>query len=136
MRDKNTVARDTLRMLKAEILREQVKVDDPDDPQTEVDEMGIVMRAVKTRRDAAADYEKGGRPELAASELAEVEVLSAYLPKALSDDAAREALRAIAAELGLTEKKQMRELMSAALERHRGTLDGKQASRLAAEILS
>lgn len=136
MRDKNVVARETLRMLKAELLREQVKVDDPDDPQTEVDELAVIMRAVKTRRDSAADYQKGGRAELAANELAEVEVLSAYLPKAMDDDAARAALRAIAAELGITEKKQLGQLMKVALERHRGSLDGQRASKLAGEFLS
>ncbi|MCA9575360.1 MAG: GatB/YqeY domain-containing protein [Polyangiales bacterium] len=136
MRDKNDVARDTLRMLKAELLREQVKVDDPNDAQTSVDEMAILLRAVKTRRESATEYERGGRAELAAKELAEVEVLSVYLPKPMDDDEAREALRALSAELGLTEKKQMSQLMKAALERHRGTLDGKQASRLLAQILS
>jgi uncharacterized protein YqeY len=136
MRDKNVVARETLRMLKAELLREQVKVDDPNDPQTEIDEMAIILRAVKTRRDSAADYQKGGRAELAANELAEVEVLNAYLPKAMDDDAARAALRAIAAELGITEKKQMGQLMKVVLERHRGSLDGQRASKLAGEFLS
>lgn len=136
MRDKNVVARETLRMLKAELLREQVKVDDPNDPQTEVDELAVIMRAVKTRRDSAADYQKGGRAELAANELAEVEVLSAYLPKAMDDDAARAALRAIATELGITEKKQLGQLMKVALERHRGSLEGQRASKLAGEFLS
>jgi uncharacterized protein YqeY len=136
MRDKNVVARETLRMLKAELLREQVKVDDPNDPQTEIDEMAIILRAVKTRRDSAADYQKGGRAELAANELAEVEVLNAYLPKAMDDDAARAALRAIAAELGISEKKQLGQLMKVALERHRGSLDGQRASKLAGEFLS
>jgi uncharacterized protein YqeY len=136
MRDKNVVARETLRMLKAELLREQVKVDDPNDPQTEIDEMAIILRAVKTRRDSAADYQKGGRNELAANELAEVEVLNAYLPKAMDDDAARAALRAIAAELGISEKKQLGQLMKVALERHRGSLDGQRASKLAGEFLS
>ena len=136
MRAKNAVARDTLRMLKAELLREQVKVDDANDKQTSVDEMAVLLRAVKTRRESASEYEKGGRPELAANELAEVEVLSVYLPKPMNDDEAREALRALSAELGLTEKKQMSQLMKAALERHRGTLDGRQASRLLGEILS
>ena len=136
MRDKNVVARETLRMLKAELLREQVKVDDPNDPQTEVDELGVVMRAVKTRRDSVADYEKGGRAELAKNELAEIEVLSAYLPKAMSDDEARAALRAIAAELGITQKKQMGQLMKVVQERHRGALEGARASKLAGEFLS
>lgn len=136
MRDKNDVARDTLRMLKAELLREQVKVDDANDAQTSVDEMAVLLRAVKTRRESATEYERGGRAELAAKELAEVEVLSVYLPKPMDDDEAREALRALSTELGLTEKKQMSQLMKAALERHRGTLDGRQASRLLAQILS
>ena len=73
MRDKNDVARDTLRMLKAELLREQVKVDDPNDAQTSVDEMAILLRAVKTRRESATEYERGGRAELAAKELVDSE---------------------------------------------------------------
>ena len=65
MRDRNTDARDALRMLKADLLKEQVRVDDPNDKQSAVDEMGVVLRAVKTRRDSAEEYEKAGRPELA-----------------------------------------------------------------------
>ena len=136
MRDKNTVARDTLRMLKAELQREQVKVDDENDAQTSVDEMAVLLRAVKTRRESATEYEKGGRAELAANELAEVEVLSVYLPKPMDDEQALEALRALSTELGITEKKQMSQLMKVALERHRGTMDGRQASRLLGQILS
>ncbi len=136
MRDKNELARDTLRMLKSELLREQVNVDDASHKQTEVDEMGVVLRAVKTRRESAAEYQKGGRADLAERELAEVAVLEAYLPKALSEDEAKAAIQAIATELGVTEKKQMGQLMGAVRERHRGTIDGKLAAKIAGQLLS
>lgn len=52
---------------------------------TEADEIAVLQREVRTRKDSAEAYTDGGRPELAEKELAEVEMLSKYLPAALSD---------------------------------------------------
>ena len=52
---------------------------------SEADEIAVLQREVRSRRDSAQAYTDGGRPELAAKELAEIEVLSAYLPSMLSD---------------------------------------------------
>ena len=136
MRDKNTVARDALRMLKADLMKEQIRVDDPNDAQKSVDEMGVVLRAVKTRRDSAEEYDKAGRPELAEKEREEIAALEIYLPKAMSEDEAREAITALAQKLGATEKKQMGQLMKAVRETYRGEIDGKLAAKIAGSLLS
>ena len=53
---------------------------------SEAEEIAVVQREVRSRRDSAQAYTDGGRPELAAKELAEIEILSAYLPAGLSDE--------------------------------------------------
>ncbi|MFT3874892.1 MAG: GatB/YqeY domain-containing protein [Propioniciclava sp.] len=52
---------------------------------TEADEIAVLQREVRTRKDSAQAYTDGGRPELAAKELAEAELLGAYLPAALTE---------------------------------------------------
>lgn len=53
---------------------------------TEADEVAVLQREVRTRKDSAQAYTDGNRPELAAKELAEAEVLARYLPAMLGDD--------------------------------------------------
>ncbi len=124
MRAGDTLARDTLRMLKSELTK-------PDAP----DAASVLAKAVKSRAESAEEYERGGRPELAAKERAEIAVLERYLPKRLSDDEALEAVRAIAAEIGASEKKDLGRLMKEVMARHKGAIDGKLASALAAKVL-
>jgi uncharacterized protein YqeY len=124
MRAGDTLARDTLRMLKSELTK-------PDAP----DELTVLTRAVKSRAESAAEYEKGGRPELAEKERAEIAILERYLPKQMSEAEALDAVRAIADEIGATEKKDMGRLMKEVLARHKGVIDGKMANALAGRVL-
>jgi uncharacterized protein YqeY len=124
MRAGDVVTRDTLRMLKAELTK-------PDAP----DAMAVLTKAVKSRAEAADEYERGGRPELAEKERAEIAIIERYLPKKMGEDEALEAVRAIAAEIGASEKKDLGRLMKEVLARHKGVIDGKLASALAAKIL-
>ena len=76
----------TLRMLTAAI--KQIEIDDGvllDDNDAGV--VAVIRKMIKQRRDAIAQYEQGNRPELAAAETREIEVLSVFLPQALSEDA-------------------------------------------------
>jgi uncharacterized protein YqeY len=124
MRSGDTLARDTLRMLKAELTK-------PDAP----DGLTVLTRAVKSRAESAAEYEKGGRPELAEKERAEIAVIERYLPKPMSEAEALEAVKAIAVEIGASEKKDLGRLMKEVLARHKGVIDGKTASSLAGRVL-
>lgn len=131
MRDKNVLTRDTLRMLKTALDREALATGDLD----EAAELKVVAREVKSRKESAAQYDEGGRADLADKERAEIVVLEAYLPKAMNEDEARAALSTIASELGATEMRDMGKVIKAAMARHAGALDGKMASTIAREIL-
>jgi len=102
----------------------------------EKDELAVLTSAVKSRKDSVAEYEKAGRADLADAERAEIEVIQRYLPEQLSEDEAREAIEALAEELGVGEKKQMGQLMKAVMDRYRGRIDGKLASKIAGSVLS
>ena len=97
---------------------------------TDSDEVAVLQREVRSRRDSAQAYSDGNRPELAEKELAEVEVLSAYLPAALSDadlDAlVAEEVAAAEAELGAKPTmKQMGAVIKAVNARAAGRAEGK-----------
>jgi uncharacterized protein YqeY len=122
---RDTVTRDTLRMIKSELL----KLDDPDD-------LEVLTRAVKSRRDSIKSYTEGGRQDLADQEQAEIEVIQRYMPKPLSDDEAREAIAAIVSEVGASTKKDLGKVMKEVRARYPGQIDGKLASTIAGELLS
>ncbi|MFW6077866.1 MAG: GatB/YqeY domain-containing protein [Hyphomicrobiales bacterium] len=95
----------------------------------------ILAKMIKQRRDSAQAYEAGGRPELARSEREEMEIIEEFLPRQLSDDEIREAVRSAVSEVdgGL---KDMGKVMAALKERHAGQMDMSRASALAKEMLS
>jgi hypothetical protein len=124
MLERDEVTRDTLRMVKSELLT----LDKPD-------ELAVLSRAVKSRRDSIKSYVEGGRQDLADKEQAEIEVIERYLPKQLSEAEAREAITAIIEELGLSSKKELGRVMKEIKARHPGQVDGRLASSIAAQLL-
>lgn len=132
MRDKQELTRDTLRMVKADLDRKELDLGRPLDAGETLD---VITRAVKTRRESVEQYDAGGRKDLADKERAEIAIVERYLPKALTEAEAREALKAIVAELGLAGKKDMGKLMKEVSARYRGQIEGKLASTLAGEVL-
>jgi len=124
MLERDVVTRDTLRMVKSELLT----LDKPD-------ELAVLSRAVKSRRDSIKSYVEGGRQDLADKEQAEIEVIERYLPKQLSEDEAREAIAAIVEELGVSTKKELGRVMKEIKARFPGKIDGKRASSIAGELL-
>lgn len=133
MKEGDDVAKQTLRMVRSELTKREIELGHP---LTEADEIAVLSSAVKMRNDAVAEYEKAGRADLAADERAQIDVIQRYLPAQLSEDEARAAIRDLASELGASSKKDMGKLMKALMDRYRGKIDGKLASRLAGEILS
>lgn len=125
MLERDDVTRDTLRMIKSEL----VTLED-------ADELAVLTRAVKSRRDSIKSYLEGGRSDLADKEQAEIEVIQRYLPEPLTDEQAREAIAAIIGELGLTTKKDLGTVMKEIRARYPGQIDGKVASGIAAELLA
>ena len=122
---RDEVTRDTLRMIKSELLT----LDNPD-------EIAVLTRAVKSRRDSIQSYVEGGRQYLADKEQAEIEVIQRYLPKPLSEDEARDAVAAIIEEVGAETKKDLGKVMKEVRARFPGQIDGKLASSIAGQLLS
>ena len=124
MLERDEVTRDTLRMIKSELLT----LDNPD-------ELAVLSRAVKSRRDSIKSYVEGGRQDLADKEQAEIEVIERYLPKQLSEDEAREAIAGIIEELRLSSKKDLGKVMKEVKARYPGQVDGRLASSIAGQLL-
>ena len=99
----------------------------PDDNQTVVE---VLQKMVKQRRESITMYEQGNRPELAAQEQAEVEVIETFLPKQLSEAETTAAIEAIKAELGASGLKDMGRVMAALKDKHGTVLDMSKASAL------
>lgn len=130
--DRSTTS--TLRMLLAELKNERIRRGD------EVDETGfisIVRKMIKQREDSAAQYDQGDRPEQAAREREEAELLAErYLPAGPSEEAVREAVRDYVAEHDLSGMGAMGQVMPAMIERFEGRADNAVVSRIAREVLS
>jgi hypothetical protein len=101
----------------------------------EDDWIAVLQRAVKTRREAIEQYEKGGRRDLADKERAEIAVIEKYLPAAMSPGETEAAVDAVLAELGITARKDLGRAMKEIMARHRGRVDGKAVNALLAARL-
>jgi uncharacterized protein len=88
----------------------------------------VIRKQVKQRQDSIESFEKGGRPELAAKERDEIEILNAYLPKGLSAEELQALVRETIAEMGATSKAQMGAVMKALQAKAAGRADGRALS--------
>lgn len=98
--------------------------------------IAIVRKQVKQREDSASQFESAGRTELAEKERAEIEILSTYLPAALSHEEVIALIEAAIAETGASTKADMGKVMKLAQERAEGRADGKTLSQEVAKRLS
>ena len=73
----------TLRMVKSAFRSKEI---DKREPLTDAEEQGIITTLLKQRRESIESFTKGGRPELAAKEQTEIELIDAYMPKAASEE--------------------------------------------------
>ncbi len=120
MRAKEAERLSTIRMLLAAMKQKEV------DERVELDDamvVSIVDKLIKQRKDAAQQYEGGGRQDLADKEKAEIVVLEAYLPQRLSADEVQAAVKAIVVELGASGPGDMGKVMGAVKQRLAGQAD-------------
>lgn len=128
MKAKDQLRMDVIRMVKAAIFNRQLELNkDLDDA-----EMSRVMTTlVKQRREAAEQYQKANRQDLAGKELREISIIESYLPKALSQDEIGQLIEAVIRETGAKTLKEMGAVMKTVMARLAGqTVDGKQISDL------
>ena len=134
-RDERQVA--TLRMMNAAIKNADIEArGQGKEPLNEADLMSLFQKMIKQRQESAELYDKGGRPELAAAERAEIAIIQAYLPKQMSDAEAGSAISAMLQEINAETMKDMGRAMAALRERFAGKMDFGKASGKIKELLS
>ena len=126
MRAKDAMRLSTLRLVKANLMNRKIEKGGEltDDEATKA-----LQSMVKQRRDSIAQYEKAGRPELAAKEAVEIGVIEVYLPQAASAEEIEAAVDVAVAETGAASMKDMGTVMKAAMAHLAGkSADGKMVS--------
>src|SRR5438552_18747250 len=94
----------------------------------DADVIGVVGTLIKQRRDAAAQYTAGGRPELAAGENEEIGILEAFLPRQMTDDELSALVQEAIVSSGAKGPKEMGAVMKALMPKVQGKAEGKRVS--------
>ena len=134
MKSKDTLALTALRSVKSAILLAQTK-SGSDCSMSEADEVKLLQKLVKQRLDSAEIFTQQNRPDLAAPEMAEAEIISQFLPEMLSEAAVEKAVVTAIEKLGAEGMKDMGKVMGYLSKKLSGKTDGKTISTLVKKCL-
>lgn len=135
MKAKDKVALETLRNVKKFFL-EAKTAPGANDTLTDADALKIMQKLVKQGKDSAAIYVQQGRQDLADAELAQVQIIEAYLPKQMSAEELENELKAIIAQVGATGPKDMGKVMGVASKALAGKAEGRMISDTVKKLLN
>ena len=126
MRQRDTVKRDTIRLLLSAIGYEEKakRTDALEDDAV----LQVLSKQAQQRRDSIDAYQKGNRPDLVAKEEAELAIVTQYLPQPLSADEIQTIVDSVIAEVGADGPQDMGKVMGRIMPQVRGRADGKQVS--------
>jgi len=97
--------------------------------------LAVIQKEIKARRESIADAEKANRPELIIQAEAEIAILQAYLPAALSEEELENLAKDAIAEVGATSVREMGQVMKILMPRLKGRATGEQASQVVRRLL-
>jgi uncharacterized protein len=135
MKAKDTVALESLRAIKSAILLAQTETGAKEELSQE-DEIKLLQRLVKQRKDSANIYIEQGRQDLADPELAQVAVIEKFLPAQMSEEEVEAVVKKIIADNGFSGMADMGKVMGIASKELAGTADGKSISNAVKKALS
>lgn len=135
MKSKDTVALASLRSIKNEIIKAKT-AGSSSDGMTEDEELKLLQKLVKQRKESAEVFTSQNRAELAEAELAEAKIIEEFLPAQLSDEEIEKEVKAIIVETGADSMKDMGKVMGLASQRLSGRADGKTISKHVKSCLS
>ena len=130
MRSRDELRLSTLRMVKSALKNKEI---DKRAPLDDKEAQQVMDTLIKQRKDSIEQFQKGGRPELAAKEAAEIKLIEAYLPKALGEEEIAAAVKATIAEMGSPTLKDMGTVMKntmARLQASGARVEGKTVSEM------
>ena len=99
------------------------------------EEIKILQTLVKQRKESIELYEKGGRDELVAIEIQEMEIINSYLPKMMSDDSIKNIVKSVIESSGANSMADMGKVMPEVMKQGKGLIDGKTAQKFVSEML-
>jgi uncharacterized protein len=99
-------------------------------------ELKLLQKLAKTRKESLAIYTTQNRPDLAAKEVEEIEVIERYLPQPMSEEELTAIIKKVIADVGATSAADMGKVMGAATKAVNGAADGKIVSALVKQLLS
>ena len=132
MRNKDKVALTTIRMLKASIQNEEIA--QGHDLSAE-EELTVLSREVKQRRDSLAEFEKAGRDDLCDQLKEEIAVVQRYMPEQLSYDELFAIVKEVIQEVGASQMSDFGKVMGAVMPKVKGKADGNEVNAIVKEQL-
>ena len=133
MKDKNKEALSVIRMVKSTVMNEQISLGHDLTPE---EELTVLSREVKQRQDSLAEFEKGGREDLAAGIRSELTILAKYLPAQLTEEEIVAIVAAAIEQTGATGPKDMGKVMGVVTPQVKGKADGKVVADLVKATLA
>ena len=129
MKSKDSLALNTVRMLKAEIKNAEIaKIGELSDDEI----VKVIQSSIKKRRESAEMYSNAGRSELADKELREIDILQKYLPEQLSENEIIEIIKGVISE---SKEKNFGAIMKTVMAKVQGRAEGKVVSSLVKEVV-
>lgn len=135
MKAKNVLALEALRAIKSAVLLQKSEAGASEEL-TEDQEIKLLQKLVKQRRDSAAIFREQNRADLAEPEEAQAEVIARFLPEQLSEAEVKAIIEAIISQTGASSMKDMGKVMGMASKQLAGKADGKTISTLVKQLLS
>lgn len=134
MKSKEKDKLSVIRMLKAAVQNETIKLGKH--TLSEEEELTVLSREFKQRKDSLHEFEKAGRDDLAEKVHEEMTVVETYMPKQLSEEELSELVKATISEVGANSKAEMGKVMAAVMPKVKGKADGSLVNKLVQQHLS
>ena len=134
MKNKEKDRLSVIRMIKASVQNEAIKLGKQE--LSEEEELTILSREMKQRKDSLHVFEEAGRQDLVEKLRTEMTVVELYMPKQLSEEELVEIVKATISEIGATSKAEMGKVMSVLIPKVKGKADGTLVNKLVQQHLS
>ncbi|WP_462412263.1 GatB/YqeY domain-containing protein [Neobacillus sp. Marseille-QA0830] len=134
MKNKEKDKLSVIRMIKASMQNEAIKLGVKE--LSEQDELTVLSRELKQRKDSLHEFDKAGRDDLVEKLRIEIAIVELYMPKQLSEDELAEIVKQTISEVGATSKADMGKVMSAVMPKVKGRADGSLVNKFVQQHLS
>jgi len=134
MKNKEKDRLSVIRMVKASLQNEAIKLGKSE--LTEEEELTVLSRELKQRKDSLQEFENAGRSDLVEKVKAEIAVITEYMPEQLSEEELIQIIKTTISEVNATSKSDMGKVMGAVMPKVKGKADGSLVNKLVQGLLS